>query len=71
MTVIGFFQDLFINLSGVINFVIRPLGEQFPDIDKTAPAIADMSILSLFSVGLVGFLGVLLVIHIIRLFIGG
>lgn len=70
MVVIGFFQDLFSSLSGLVTFVTKPLGEQFPEVSNIA-IIGDSSIISLLGVGLVATLGVLLVIHLIRLFIGG
>lgn len=69
MPVIGFFRGLFSSLSGLINFVVTPLGEQFEGV--TMEPFASASIMNLLGVGLVGTLGVLLVIHLIRLFIGG
>lgn len=68
MVVIGFFQSLFSQLSGLINFVTMPLGEQFGiDVEPFASA----SIINLLGVSLVATLGVLLTIHLVRLFIGG
>ena len=69
MPVIGFFKGLFSSLSGLVNFVVTPLGQQFEGI--TIEPFASASIMDLLGVGLVGTLGVLLVIHLVRLFIGG
>lgn len=68
MQVIGFFQGLFSQLSGLINFVTIPLGEQFA---VEVEPFASMSIINLLGAGLVATLGVLLTIHLVRLFIGG
>lgn len=70
MVVIGFFRGLFGSLTGLIEFVTVPLGEQFPEL-ANIEIIGGTSIISLLGVGLVATLGVLLVIHLIRLFIGG
>lgn len=70
MPVIGFFQGLFSSMSGLIYFINTPLGEQFEQL-KSIPVIGEASIVSLLGVGLVATLGVLLVIHLVRLFIGG
>lgn len=69
MVVIGFFQNVFNSLGGLLDFVSKPLGELNSDI--TIEPFASSSIMSLLGVGLVGTLGVLLVVHLIRLFIGG
>lgn len=70
MVVIGFFQGLMSSLGGLVRFITVPLGEQFEEI-SSIPVIGESSILSLLGVGLVGTLGVLLVVHLVRLFIGG
>lgn len=68
MPVIGFFRDFFSSITGVVNFVMTPLGEQF---DITFEPFKSMSIMGLLGAGLVATLGVLLTIHLVRLFIGG
>ena len=69
MVVIGFFQNVFNSLGGLLDFVSKPLGELNRDI--TIEPFASTSIMGLFGIGLVGTLGILLAFHIIRLFIGG
>lgn len=69
MVVIGFFRDLLNSFSGLFNMVTTPLGEQFPEI--TVEPFKSSTMIGLLGVGIVATLGVLLVIHLIRLFIGG
>lgn len=67
--VIGFFRSTLENITGLINFVMLPLGELNSDINFEP--FASMSIMQLLGSSLVATLGVLLVIHLVRLFIGG
>lgn len=69
MVVIGFFQDLFNSIGGLLDFISKPLGELNDSI--VIEPFASMSILSLLGSGLVVTLGALLVAHLVRLFIGG
>lgn len=69
MVVIGFFQDLFNSLGGLLDFITKPLGELNSDI--TVEPFASLSIISLLGSGLVATLVALLVAHLIRLFVGG
>lgn len=69
MVVIGFFQNVINSLGGLMEFISKPLGELNNNINFEP--FASMSIMGLLGAGLVGTLGVLLVIHLIRLFIGG
>ena len=69
MVVIGFFQNVLNSLGGLLDFISKPLGELNTNINFEP--FASTSIMNLLGVGLVGTLGVLLVIHLIRLFIGG
>lgn len=68
MQVIGFFQNVFNVIPELMRFVTTPLGEL---LNLEIDFIKDFSILQLFGVSLVGFLTTLLVIHLVRLFIGG
>lgn len=68
MQVIGFFQNVFNVIPELMRFVTTPLGEL---LNIEIDFIKDFSILQLFGVSLVGFLTTLLVIHLVRLFIGG
>lgn len=69
MVVIGFFQNVINSLGGLLDFISKPLGELNSNINFEP--FASASIMGLLGAGLVGTLGVLLVIHLIRLFIGG
>lgn len=69
MVVIGFFQNVLNSIGGLVEFISKPLGELNSAINFEP--FKSMSIMSLLGVGLVGTLSVLLVIHLVRLFIGG
>lgn len=70
MEFIGFFQNVFTSIVGLVQFVSTPLGE-LTDGAITIEPFASASIMNLLSVSLIGTLGVLLAFHLVRLFIGG
>lgn len=69
MQVIGFFGNLFNQFGLLWQFISTPLGELNENI--VVEPFKSSSIMGLLSVSLVATLIVLLVIHLIRLFIGG
>lgn len=69
MVVIGFFQNFFTQLPIVFNFLVTPLKELNPSLNIAV--IGDLSIMGMFGVGIGATLITFLVIHIIRLFVGG
>lgn len=69
MVVIGFFQQLFLQLPVIFNFVITPIGELNSALD--IPGIGQLTIIGMFSVGIGITMLTFLVIHAIRLFVGG
>lgn len=70
LPIIGFFKQFFDNFLYLYKFVTTPIKEMVSGLDAV-PIIGDMSIMALLGVGLFAFLGSLLVVHFIRLFVGG
>lgn len=70
LPVIGFFKTFFDNFALLFKFVTTPIKDMVTGLEAV-PIIGDMSIMGLLGVGLFTFLGALLVVHFIRLFVGG
>lgn len=70
MQVIGFFKGLFYNFSALINFINTPLSSLDASLSALPPAIGNLSIFSMLSIGIGTTLLVLLVIHVVRLIVG-
>lgn len=69
LPIIGFFKTFFDSFTLLYNFVSTPLKNIVSGIP--IPWIGELTIMQLLAGSLVTFLGALLLVHFIRLFVGG